>query len=149
MTIQPFSATPFAARLVRALAIIALAVGLGIWAAVLLAPAPTARVPALSTAITHANTQPMAEWFGGRTLGIKIDLVGLIAADNGQGSALLSINNQPPRTYRNGQSLAPGIFLETVSPTGITISQDGVTEEISMTRQQASYPNGFIVRNAN
>ncbi|MBC7202939.1 MAG: hypothetical protein H5U29_05345 [Pusillimonas sp.] len=149
MTIQTFSAKPVAPRVVRAVAIIALAAGLGIWAALLFAPAPKTLAPALPENSANPGIQPIAQWFGGRTLGIKIDLVGVIANTGGQGSALLSINNQPARTYRNGQSLAPGIFLETVSHSGITISQDGVAEDIPITRQQANYPNGFSTQNAN
>ena len=149
MTIQTFSTDPVAPRVVRTIAVIALAAGLGIWAALVLAPTPQKLAPVLSTYSANPGIQPMAQWFGGRTLGIKIDLVGVIANTGGQGAALLSINNQPARTYRNGQSLAPGIFLETVSHNGITISQDGVTEDIPITRQQANYPNGFITQNAN
>ena len=120
MTIQTFSTDPVAPRVVRTIAVIALAAGLGIWAALLLAPTPQKLAPVLSTYSANPGIQPMAQWFGGRTLGIKIDLAGVIANTGGQGAALLSINNQPARTYRNGHLSRLAFFLKrchtTVSP---------------------------------
>ena len=44
-------------------------------------------------------------------LSTRFQLLGVIASSTGQGSALISVDGQPPKAFRVGQTLADGVTL--------------------------------------
>ena len=132
-------------RLLRRLAIVLLAAGAGVWAALLLAPVPRSMPPALDPGTPSGqDTSAVAAWFGGAALRVPIALTGLIAGQGGRGAALLSINGGSAQAYRVGQALAPGVTLAGVSERGVSIDQDGVIEELAMPANPALAVQGFV-----
>lgn len=131
--------------LLRGLAMVAIALGVGGWGAVLLAPAPREAPPVLDAIMPQLHdTQPVASWFGGKALRVRVAAVGVIASDDGRGAALLSVDAGPVRAYRVGQSLAPGVTLDAVTATSVSIDQDGVIEQVALRPGPASSAQGFI-----
>jgi len=127
----------------RGLAIVALALGIGVWGALLFAPAPRALPPMLDTVTSEQNTAAVARWFGGGALRVRVALMGLITSDKG-GAALLSVNGGTAQAYRVGQTLAPGVTLAGVTANAVSIDQDGVTEQVAMPANPASVVQGFV-----
>jgi len=127
----------------RGLAIVALALGIGVWGALLFAPAPRALPPMLDTVTSEQNTASVARWFGGGALRVRVALMGLITSDKG-GAALLSVNGGTAQAYRVGQTLAPGVTLAGVTANAVSIDQDGVTEQVAMPANPASVVQGFV-----
>lgn len=122
-----------APALLRTLAVLLLAAGVGVWSVVLLAPAARPLPPVLNAATSPLHeTAAVARWFGGAALRVRIAPVGIIASGDGRGAALLSIDGAPARAYRAGHTLAPGVVLESVGPKSIAIAQDGTLEEIAL-----------------
>lgn len=144
--IRTFSpARPDAPALLRGLAMAACAAGTGVWAALLLAPVPHEFPPALETAEQAApDTSAVAQWFGGQALRVRVAVSGVIASNDGGGAALLSVDGAAPRAYRAGQTLAPGVVLESVSRTSISISQDGVVESVALPVKPSGVQKGFV-----
>ncbi|NYT86014.1 type II secretion system protein N [Pollutimonas harenae] len=132
-------------RLLRGLAFMLMAVGLGVWAALLFAPVSQDLPPALDTApFSGQDTGPVSNWFGGPALRVPISLAGVIFTEGGRGAALLSINGTTAQAYRVGQSLAPGVTLSGVSAQGVSIDQDGVIEQLTMPANPADVVQGFV-----
>lgn len=52
----------------------------------------------------------------------RFQLLGVIAADSGQGSALLMVDGQPPQAFVQGQTVADGWRLQSVGQTGVRLS---------------------------
>lgn len=128
--------------LARAAAMLAVAAGLGLWGALLLAPRPAPAPPALASGPAPGqDITPVANWFGGGTARLRVAVVGLIASGS-HGAALLSINGGPAQAYRVGQSLAQGVTLSAVLPQGVSIDQDGIVEDIAVPSQPLP-PRGF------
>lgn len=121
--------------------------GVGVWTATLLAPQPRAVPPLLQAASDEVpDTTPVARWFGGETLRVRASVTGLIASDKGQGgAAVLSVNGQPARAFRIGDTLAPGVTLTGISPTGVTVDQDGAPETIRMRTKPSAGAAGLVV----
>lgn len=142
-------ATPGVFRLdgptcVRMLGQFMLAAGIGVWGAMVLAPAPRPSGPLLDTAPPSAlDTTPLARWFGGAALRVRITPVGVIASSEGDGAALLSVDGGPARAYRVGTQLAPGVVLHAVSASSISIDQDGVIESVGLPAA-AGVVHGFL-----
>lgn len=124
---------------------VACAVGLGVWGALLMAPAPRQLPPALnaSTAVPR-DTAAVAQWFGGAALRVRVAASGVIAGQDGLGAALLSIDGGPPRAYRVGQTLAPGVILSAIGPHSVTIAQDGAIENVAVPASPYAQVRGFI-----
>ncbi|MBV7482803.1 general secretion pathway protein GspC [Bordetella sp. BOR01] len=135
---------PTAPRTLRLLAIAATAAGAGLWSAILLAPEPAALPPALATAATPASdTQAMAMLFGSDgVIDTQIAVLGLIAA-GAQGSAVLSVDGGPPRAYRVGAEIAPGLALAGVSPAGVELDRNGARVRAAAPARAAP-PAGFV-----
>ncbi|NYT50611.1 hypothetical protein H0A72_14920 [Parapusillimonas granuli] len=124
---------------------LALAVGAGVWGALLLAPKPAAPPPALEApAATGQDTAAVARWFGGGALRVRVAVAGLIASDDGRGAALLAINGGKPQAYRVGQALAPGVTLAAVAADGVSIDQDGVIEKVAVPVRPENAVQGFL-----
>ncbi|MVW79091.1 hypothetical protein GOQ28_09170 [Bordetella sp. 02P26C-1] len=123
------------------------AIGVGVWGSLLWAPAPRLAPQVLQTTPDEiADTTAVARWFGGEALRVRITVSGLIASGNGKhGAAVLSVNGQPPRAYRVNDTLAPGVTLVAISPTGVTVDQDGAQETLLPPAKPPAGNNGFIV----
>ena len=129
-------------RAVQMAAMLAVAAGVGIWGALLLAPAPQEAPPVLSTeAAPGQDLAPVSNWFGGGTARLRVEVAGLISGQNG--AALLSINGGPAQAYRVGQTLAQGVTLAAVGPQGVSIEQDGIAEEVTIPALPFP-PKGFV-----
>lgn len=129
----------------RAAAMAAFALGAGVWGAVLLAPVPSRNPPLLAAELPQQQSvQPLAQWFGGRPLRVRVSVTGIIAAEDGRGAALLSIDGAPVRAFRVGQSLAPGVILQAVSSNTVSIAQDGELEQFSAPAGPGSGLRGFV-----
>lgn len=117
-------------RILKTVFMVALAAGIGLWSALLLAPKPEAAPPALAAGpAVGQDITPVLGWFGGGSARLRVTVVGLIASGE-RGAALLSINGGSPEAYRVGQTLAQGVTLSAVSPSGVSIDQDGIIEEV-------------------
>src|SRR5690554_380272 len=132
-----------ARRVVQATAIVAAAAGVGVWGAILLAPQPSAPPPALASAsIDATNTEAIAGWFGaGPASRVQVMPSGLIAAGK-HGSAILAIDGGRPRAYGVGQTLAQGLILSQVLPTGVVVTQGGQAAEVNI--QRLPVLQGFV-----
>ncbi|MFY0476601.1 hypothetical protein [Achromobacter marplatensis] len=117
---------PSAPATLRVLAVLALAAGVGVWAAVLLAPRPGPMPPAVSApAPRAADNTPVALWFGkDEVMRTQISVLGLIAAGP-DGAAVLSVDGGPPLAYRAGGEVAPGIVLRDIAADAVTVEQGG------------------------
>ena len=119
-------ALPSMPRLARLGAQAACALGAGVWIALLWAPGPADPPPLLASAPPAGfDTAPVAAWFGGAQARVRVEVQGLIASGDERGAALLSVDGAPPRAYRVGDVLAPGVVLAGVTPEGARIEQDG------------------------
>lgn len=127
----------------QSLAMLAMAVGIGLWSALLLAPQPTAARPFLASGPAPGqNISPLINWFGGGSARLRVAVLGLLSSGQ-RGTALLSINGGPPKAYSVGHTLAQGVTLSAVLPHGVSIDQDGIIEDITVLGR-ASPPPGFV-----
>lgn len=46
----------------------------------------------------------------------RFQLLGVVAAASGQGSALIAVDGQPPRAFKVGQTVADGVVLQSLGP---------------------------------
>ncbi|MEI2414703.1 type II secretion system protein N [Orrella sp. JC864] len=135
---------PDPVKAATALAVLALAAGVGVWGAILLAPRPAALPPGLTAPPPpRADASPVAQWFGATASTIKVAIVGLIAAGE-QGTAVLRVDGQPPQAYRVGQSLAQGVVLAEVQPDGVVLLADGATQRVQAPPAPALGSPGFV-----
>jgi len=87
--------------------------------------APPSKVSAPSNTESEANSH---QWL----------LLGVVAGSSGRGSALLSVNGQPPKAYLPGQTVAPGWVLHSVGHRVARLSsslQDTPTVVLDMPKQ--------------
>lgn len=130
----------------RTAAVLALAAGVGVWGALLLAPGPAALPPGLTPPPpARSDAAPVAQWFGGAAAAVKVTVVGLIAAGE-QGTAVLRVDGQAPQAYRVGQPLAQGVTLAGVEPDAVVLSADGVTQRVQAPAAPALGSPGFVVQ---
>lgn len=128
--------------IVQLLAVLAVAVGLGVWSALLLAPRPIAAPPVLASGPAPGqDISPLINWFGGSSARLRIAVLGLLSSGE-HGTALLSVNGGPAKAYSVGHALAHGVTLAAVTPQGVSIDQDGIIGDIKMV-SQTTLPQGF------
>jgi len=128
---------------VRIIAIMLLAAGVGVWGVRLFAPQPAVPAPMYSTAtVQHDSTAAISAWFGGRDLSVRVQVIGLLATDDGSGAALLSVNGARAQAFRVGQSLVPGVELARIAVDHVVIRQDGVDQSVPAPAH-AAHVNGF------
>ncbi|KRC71006.1 general secretion pathway protein GspC [Achromobacter sp. Root83] len=125
----------------RALAVLALAAGLGVWASILLAPRPGPLPPAVSAGAPRAaDNTPVALWFGkDEVMRTQISVLGVIAAGP-DGAAVLSVDGGPPLAWRAGAEVAPGIVLRDIAADGVTVEQSGRVSRLATPASQAAPP---------
>ncbi|CAM4221165.1 General secretion pathway protein GspC [Bordetella tumbae] len=144
MRLRPTFTLPSAPRTVRVLAIAAAAAGVGLWSAILLAPAPSDLPPALNTSSAPvSDTRAVAMLFGtDGVLDTQITVLGLIAAGS-HGSAVLSVDGAPARAYRIGTEIAPGLSLIEVSTNGVELDRNGTRLRVAAPKLSA-VPAGIV-----
>lgn len=92
-------------------------------------PVQDGMLPASETLTVSQRTQAPSDAGLGRALGVvtataatptpqatRFQLMGVIAATSGQGSALIGTDGQPPNAYRVGQVVADGVVLQSLGP---------------------------------
>lgn len=136
---------PSAPAALRVLAVLALAAGLGVWAAILLAPRPGPLPPAVSASAPRAaDNTPVALWFGkDEVMRTQISVLGLIAAGP-EGAVVLSVDGGPPLAFRTGDEVAPGIVLRDIGVDAVTVEQGGRMNRLATPASLA--PQGGITR---
>lgn len=72
---------------------------------------PTADTTHMVRALGQAQAQPAVVAEPSR-----FQLVGVIAAASGRGSALIAIDGQSPKAWRVGQALQEGVYLQKLAP---------------------------------
>jgi general secretion pathway protein C len=71
-------------------------------------PASATQLPrALGLVSTESVSTPDAS---------RLSLLGVIAGPNGQGSALIALDGQPPKPFRVGQTVSDGLVLQSLGP---------------------------------
>jgi general secretion pathway protein C len=75
-----------------------------------------------------------AEAAGIRALGVMADRGG------GNGIALIGVEGQPPRSYRTGDLVAPGVVLKEVRKDGIVLSRSGALQELRIPTKSVPAP---------
>lgn len=130
---------------IRSLAMAAAAAGVGLWAALLLAPAPADLPPALNISpVPEHDTRAVARLFGSEgVLDTQITVFGIIAAGS-QGSAILSVDGAPPQAYRIGSEVAAGFALVEISDGGVELEHNGTRLRAGAPRLGA-IPDGFVM----
>ncbi len=121
--------------MVMAAGMVALAAGVGVWGAILLAPRPAAPPPALTAgAAPAADTGPVSAWFGaGPAVRVQVASSGLIAAGP-RSSAILAVDGGRARTFGVGAELGRDLYLEEVRADGVVVRQGGQTSFIEVPR---------------
>lgn len=120
-----------------------IALALGALALDLWLPAGPPIPPLLNdTPAERQGTQALASWFGGATALPELRLHGMITSA-GCGAALLGINQQPVRAYRQGQELAPGVVLHSLQRDHITVTVDGVPQSVATERRAPPAGDGI------
>lgn len=134
---------PSAPALLRVLAVLAFAAGLGVWASILLAPQPGPLPPAVSAAAPRAaDNTPVALWFGkDEAMRTQITVLGVIAAGP-DGAAVLSVDGGPPLAWRAGVKVAPGIVLRDIAADAVTVEQSGRASRLAAPAAQDA-PGGI------
>ncbi|MGB3706569.1 type II secretion system protein N [Castellaniella sp.] len=148
MPVLPLPVTGFLHRhapgLLHAAALLAIAGGIGLWGALLLAPQPDPAPPMLAVEPAPApSLDALAGWFGSGRGRLQVRMTGLMAAGP-RGTAILSIDGAPSRAFRVGDTLAPGVMLAEVHAHGIVVNQDGMDEAIAAPAAAAP-ATGFIL----
>lgn len=132
------------ARLARSIAVLALAAGVGLWGAVLLAPRARALPPMLDAPRPAAgSTTAMAAWFGTSAAPVKVSVLGLISA-GAHGAAILAIDGGEPRAYRVGQSIVDGVKLASVERAGVVLDQGGQSIRVAAPTEAPLASPGFV-----
>ncbi len=62
----------------------------------------------------------------------RFQLLGVISAALGQGSALIAVDGQPPKTYRMGQLIDGSWQLETVSLRAVSLKSQGRALDLTL-----------------
>ncbi len=62
----------------------------------------------------------------------RFQLLGVISAASGQGSALIAVDGQAPKTYRMGQLIDGSWQLETVSLRAVTLKSQGRALDLTL-----------------
>lgn len=133
----------------RRLALIALAAGIGLWAALLLAPTPGPMPPAATrTMPTRLDTAPLAAWFGAPPTGrapVRVTASGIIATGT-RGVAVLSVDGGPSQAWRVGQTIRDGLRITAVEPDAVVLDHQGDSVRIDFPRPAPPAGTGILRR---
>ena len=107
---------------------------------------PTEPVRVLDAASTEVqgpvtDVAPVARLFGagGTAQSGGIRALGVMAEDGtGKGIAVLGVGDKPAKSYRSGDTVAPGVVLQEVKKNSVVISRAGVPQELRITKTPAA-----------
>lgn len=88
-----------------------------------------------------ADVAPVARLFGasGTTESGGIRALGVMAEDGtGKGIAVLGVGDKPAKSYRSGDTVAPGVVLQEVKKNSVVIVRAGVPQELRITKTPAT-----------
>jgi general secretion pathway protein C len=110
------------------------------WALILFAPR-SQPVPPLApgspSASIGTDISAAARLLGASATGVaaiaNVALLGVIAQE-GSGSAVLSVDGKPGQAFPVGREVAPGVVLHEVRATSVVLDRAGVMSEIAMVR---------------
>jgi general secretion pathway protein C len=94
--------------------------------------------------VQATDVTPVARLFGA---GSASDVGGIRAlgvmaeGGTGRGIAVLGIEGKPAKSYRSGDTVAPGVILKEVRKDGVVISRAGVAQELRLTKTPAPPPS--------
>ena len=132
---------------VRGLALVALAAGIGLWAALLLAPQPGAIPPAANRTLpTRLDTAPLAAWFGTPPTGrapLRVVVSGIIATGS-RGVAVMSFDGGPGQAWGVGQTIKDGLRVRTVSAEEVVLDYQGDTVRVALPRPGPAAGTGIL-----
>ena len=108
--------------------------------------APSEPVRVLEASNTDVQSQvtdvmPVARLFGasGSTESGGIRALGVMAEDGtGRGIAVLGVGDKPAKSYRTGDTVAPGVVLQEVKRSSVVLSRAGVPQELRITKTPAA-----------
>jgi len=108
--------------------------------------APVEPVRVLDASNTEVQVQvtdvmPVARLFGasGTTASGGIRALGIMAEDGtGRGIAVLGVGDKPAKSYRTGDTVAPGVVLQEVRKNAVVLSRAGVAQELRITKAPAT-----------
>ena len=112
----------------------AAAAGVMYWGLLLTAPAALPVVGLASPPDLQGQSTPaVAKALGGGASALQIPaapsaqykLLGVIASDTGQGSALIAVDGQPPKAFRVGQDVNDGLKLVSLTPSQARLQSSG------------------------
>jgi len=87
------------------------------------------------------DVMPVARLFGasGTTASGGIRALGIMAEDGtGRGIAVLGVGDKPAKSYRTGDTVAPGVVLQEVRKNAVVLSRAGVAQELRITKAPAT-----------
>lgn len=87
------------------------------------------------------DVMPVARLFGasGAAESGGIRALGVMAEDGtGKGIAVLGVGDKPAKSYRSGDTVAPGVVLQEVRKNSVVISRAGVPQELRITKTPAA-----------
>lgn len=87
------------------------------------------------------DVMPVARLFGagGASESGGIRALGVMAEDGtGRGIAVLGVGDKPAKSYRTGDTVAPGVVLQEVKKGSVVISRAGVAQELRITKAPAA-----------
>ena len=87
------------------------------------------------------DVMPVARLFGasGTTESGGIRALGVMAEDGtGRGIAVLGVGDKPAKSYRTGDTVAPGVVLQEVKKNAVVLSRAGVAQELRIAKTPAA-----------
>lgn len=87
------------------------------------------------------DVAPVARLFGasGTTESGGIRALGVMAEDGtGRGIAVLGVGDKPAKSYRTGDTVAPGVVLQEVKKNAVVLSRAGVAQELRIAKTPAA-----------
>ncbi|KRH78276.1 hypothetical protein FERRO_12570 [Ferrovum sp. JA12] len=127
------------------ISLLILSVTVGHWASLLLAPPPQPiPVHPLDKPGNTVYQDAKNVFIGPSLLNASLVLNGVIVSDQHHGIAVISINNSPPKPYRERHEISAGILLKTVTSDHIIIERQGRSETLSL-HSQPKLSNGISI----
>jgi general secretion pathway protein C len=74
----------------------------------------------------------------------NVKLLGVIAGKDGEGRAVLTVNDGPPRSYASGGQIAPGMKLKAVESRGVVVDSNGVENRIALPPRATVAANSLV-----
>ncbi|WP_339466369.1 MULTISPECIES: type II secretion system protein N [unclassified Pseudomonas] len=120
-------------QMVQAAALLAALVGVATWSSLLLTTAESHTPPAAPQLLAVRSDSPALQWFSNQTAPVDIKVSGVMASSRGA-VAILSLNDGPPRSFLQGETVGPGVKLVAVEGDGVVIEQGGERVRLGVER---------------